>query len=81
MHARGVYLTQDTSRIETARVTQEAEADTRIIYSKIVRNVEEKNVGTKGRSLKQGLIIAKDNNLHTNNATFSSIYLLSHILI
>ena len=30
-HARGVYLTQDTSRKETARVTQEDKADTRII--------------------------------------------------
>ena len=30
-HARGVYPTQDTSRIEKARVKQEEEADTRII--------------------------------------------------
>ena len=29
--ARGVYLTQDTSRIETARVKEEEEADTRMI--------------------------------------------------
>ena len=30
-HARGVYLTQDTSLMGTARVKQEEEADTRII--------------------------------------------------
>ena len=30
-HARGVYPTQDTSRMDTARVAQEEEADTRII--------------------------------------------------
>ena len=30
-HARGVYPTQDTSRMGTARVKQEEEADMRII--------------------------------------------------
>ena len=30
-HARGVYSTQDTSRMGTERVKQEKEADTRII--------------------------------------------------
>ena len=30
-HARGVYLAQDTSRMGTARVKQEEEADTRMI--------------------------------------------------
>ena len=30
-HARGVYLTQDTSRMGTAGVKQEEEADTRIM--------------------------------------------------
>ena len=29
--ARGVYLTQDTSRMETASMKREEEADTRII--------------------------------------------------
>ena len=29
-HVRGVYLTQDTSRMRTARVMQDEEADTRI---------------------------------------------------
>ena len=30
-HARGVYPTQDTSRIETVRVKQEEETETRIM--------------------------------------------------
>ena len=30
-HARGVYPTQDTSRMGTARVKREEEADTKII--------------------------------------------------
>ena len=30
-HARGIYLTQYTSRMETARVKEEEGADTRII--------------------------------------------------
>ena len=30
-HSRGVYSTQDTSRMGTARVKEEEEADTRII--------------------------------------------------
>ena len=35
-HARGVYLTQDTSRMGILRVKQEEEADTMEINSKIV---------------------------------------------
>ena len=30
-HARGVYSTQDTARMGTARVKKEEEADTRIV--------------------------------------------------
>ena len=55
-HARGVYLTQDTSRMGTARVKQEQEADTRIIVWKM----EERKVDTKGNSPKQDLTSAKD---------------------
>ena len=33
-HARGVYPTQDTSRMGTAWVKQEQKADTRIIFKK-----------------------------------------------
>ena len=40
-YARGVYPTQDTSSMGTARVKQTEKADTRI-----VRNMEERNVGT-----------------------------------
>ena len=39
---------------------QEEEADTRIIAKGIVRNMEERNVGTKGKSPKQGLTSAED---------------------
>ena len=39
-YARGVYPTQYTSRMRTARVKEEVEADTRV-----VRNME-RNVGT-----------------------------------
>ena len=57
-HARGVYLTQYTSRTGTGRVKQEDETDKN--NARIVRNVEERNVGTKGKRPKQGLISAKD---------------------
>ena len=42
-HARGVYSTQDTSLMRTARVKEEVGADTRIIV-RVVRNMEEGNV-------------------------------------
>ena len=42
------------------RMKQEEEADTRIIAKGIVRNMEERNVGTKGKSPKQGLTSAED---------------------
>ena len=57
-HARGVYPTQHTSRMGTARVKQEEEADKN--NARVVRNLEERNVGTKGKSPKQGLTSAKD---------------------
>ena len=40
-HARGVYPTQDISRMKTVKVKQEEETDT-----KVIRNMEESNVGT-----------------------------------
>ena len=52
-HTRGVYPTQYTSSMGTARIKQEEEADMRII-------VKEWNVGTKGKRPKQGLTNAKD---------------------
>ena len=37
-HARGVYPTQDTSLMETARVKQEEETDTRIIQESSMKS-------------------------------------------
>ena len=39
---------------------QEEETDTRIMQESIVRNMEERNVGTKGKCPKQGIASAKD---------------------
>ena len=39
-YARGVYPTQDTSRMGTSRVKQEVEADTRIIVEKLYETWE-----------------------------------------
>ena len=55
-YARGVYPTQYTSRMGTARVKQEEDQSN----IRGVRNLEEKKVGTKRKSLKQGLGNAKD---------------------
>ena len=52
-HARGAYSTQDTSRLETARVKQEEEVDTRNIV------MEEHEIKKRGHykrvNPKQGL--------------------------
>ena len=58
-HAQGVYPTQETSRMGTARVKHEEETNTRIMQES-VRNLEERNVGTKGKNLEQGLTSAED---------------------
>ena len=58
-YARDVHSTQYTSRLGTARVKQEEETDTRVMQQSIVRNMEERNVGTKGKSPKQDLTSAK----------------------
>ena len=50
--------TQDTSCIGTARVKQEEEADTRVIANYSSKKSEERNVGTKDKSPKQGLTSA-----------------------
>ena len=55
-HARGMYLTQYTSRIGTAIGRGGHKRNS----NRVVRNLEEKNVGTKGKSPKQRLISAKD---------------------
>ena len=60
-HARGVYLTHYTSRMETARVKEEEEAD-KNNSKRVVWNMEgRKERGHyKEKILKQGLISAKD---------------------
>ena len=45
-HARGVYPTQYTLCTGTTRVKQEEETDKN--NERVVRNLEKKNVGTKG---------------------------------
>ena len=52
-HARGVYLTQYTSRMGTAKMKQEKETDTKIMQGSSKKSG--RNVGTKGKSPKQGL--------------------------
>ena len=52
-HTRGVYPTQDTSCMRTARVKQEERED-RNNSMRVVRNLEEKNIGTKRKNPKQG---------------------------
>ena len=42
-----VYPTQYTSRMGTSRVKQEEETE---VYARVARNMEERNVGTKGQS-------------------------------
>ena len=46
-HARGVYPTQDSQRIETARVKEEEEADTRIMQESS-KKYERKERGHEG---------------------------------
>ena len=54
------YLAHE-SRNRHEKKKQTREKDTRIIASKrVVRNMEERNVSTKGRSPKQGLTSAAD---------------------
>ena len=55
----GVYPTQYTSSMGTARVKGEEETDTRKC-KRVKRNLEERKVGTKKKSPKQSLTSAKD---------------------
>ena len=57
-HARGVYRTHYTSRMGTTRMMEEVGADKN--NARVVRKLEERNMGTKGKSPKQGLTSAKD---------------------
>ena len=58
MHAGGVYPAQYTSLMGRIRVKQVEETDKN--NARVVRNMEEKNVGTKEKSPKQALTSAKD---------------------
>ena len=49
-HTRGVNPTHYILRMETARMKQEEEKDKNNV--RVVRNLEERDVGTKGKSLK-----------------------------
>ena len=49
-HARGVYPSQYTLRMATAGVKQEEETDTRVTRKSIVRNMAERNAGTKRKA-------------------------------
>ena len=71
-HARGVYATQDTSRMGTAMVKQEEKNRHKNHSNRIVRNMEERNVGTKGKSPKQNLTSAKDLTIELSEGRQSS---------
>ena len=59
-HARSVYPIQGISRMRTSIVNEKEETDTRII--RVVRNLEEINVGTERKSPKQGISNVKNLN-------------------
>ena len=58
----GVYPTQDTSRMRTARVKQEEKADENN-NRRVVRNMNESNIGKKRKSPKQDLTSANNLNI------------------
>ena len=62
-HARGVYPTQDTSRMRIARVKQKVRSGLQNNCKRVVRNMEENNVVMKGKSPKQSLTSADDQNI------------------
>ena len=60
-HARGVYPTQDTSPVGTVRMNKARGRTRRKNNSnRVVRNLEEINAATIGKSPKQDLTSAKD---------------------
>ena len=56
--ARGVYHTQDTSRMGTVRVKQQGSRH-KNNSKRVVINLEERDVDTKGKSPKQSLTSAE----------------------
>ena len=59
-HARGVHPTQDTSRIGKVRMNEIRGSKHQNHSNGVVRNMEERNEGTKGKSQKQGITNIKD---------------------
>ena len=59
-HARGAYPTQYTSRMETARMKQEEEADTRTIVIEQYEIWKKGMWAQRGKSPEKGLTTAKD---------------------
>ena len=59
-HARGFYPKQDTSRMRTARMKQEGKSRDKNNSERVVRNMEDRNVGVKRKSFRQGLTSAED---------------------
>ena len=59
-HVRGVYPTQDTSRMRRARLKQKGRSRHQENSKRVVRDLEERNVGTKRKNRKQGLTSAED---------------------
>ena len=57
---------------------QEAEADTRVIVE-VVKKMEEKNVGTKGKSFKQGLTSANDRTIELPEGRDSPFHGLDYL--
>ena len=63
-HVRGVYPTQYTPHMRTARVKQEVGADTRIIVKEYSMKYRRKERGHyKWESTKQGITSAKDQHI------------------
>ena len=86
MHS--VYPTQYTSRMETTRAKKTEEADKN--NSKIVRNIEGKNLGTiRVKCPKQGLISAKDLTIMINEcrdtpyhrSDYTTVTILTYLII
>ena len=80
-HARGVYPTQHTSRMGRARVKQE-EKNRHKNNARVVGNLEERNVGTNGKSHKQDLTSAKDLTIELPEAcNMNNIQILLYVSI
>ena len=66
-----MYPTQDTSRVGTARMKQEKEADTRII----ARNMEERSVGIGRGKILKSLTSAKDLTIELPEGRYSPYHI------